>query len=305
MLPEIKQSMSEEYFATLSPKHIQMSPTLERQYERIQQFCTDDKISKFDKIPVGKVEMNPKKMERWICSALEEAIKEGFIVDQKVESKVSILKTFGIDRETFMKNDLDTESINRLYRALYVYSLGFHELVKEPLERSTNRHKTMDSIWKVYSILLQFVCKTEYSMIITKLTRAYQLDAIKLHETIDSDRSKFKREKNAFENKISDLEYDNTTLTNDLDELNAKNLIIQQENSRLKELVDEEGNARQHFEDKLKNVYDQLNDYKAQIKLNEEDLKKLTAEKREMKDTMQMQESSIVLLTQDKIKVSP
>jgi len=73
------------------------------------------------------------------------------------------MKTFGINRETFKANGLDDESINRIYRALYVYSLGFSELIKEPLERGTNRDALLAAIWKVYSILLQYVGKSEYT----------------------------------------------------------------------------------------------------------------------------------------------
>jgi hypothetical protein len=82
-----------------------------------------------------------------------------------------MLKVFGIDRETLERNNLDAESVNRLYRALFVYSLGFHDLIKEPLERSKNRHNTLVAIWKVYSVLLQYVCKTEYSTVVAKLTK--------------------------------------------------------------------------------------------------------------------------------------
>jgi len=50
-----------------------------------------------------------------------------------------VMKTFGIDRDTFKNNGIDDENINRIYRALYVYSLGFPELVKEPLNRGMNK----------------------------------------------------------------------------------------------------------------------------------------------------------------------
>jgi hypothetical protein len=225
MFPEIRKSMSSEYFETLSPRNLNLSPRVAKQYEQIEKFihnASPDRIGEFSNFKLEKVEVNPKKIELWIGTALKEALKEGYIVKKAVDPKASILKVFGIDKETLKANELDSDAINRLYRALYVYSLGFHELIKEPLERSVNRHKTLTSVWKVYSILLQYVCKTEYSMVVAKLTKAYQLDVVRLEEIIETNKEEYERQRDILETRISNLEDENMSLGSELDNFKTK-----------------------------------------------------------------------------------
>ena len=74
----------------------------------------------------------------------------------------------------------------------------------------------------VYSILLQYVCKTEYSMVVAKLTKAYQLDVVRLEEIIESNREEFERQRDILEGRISNLEDENMTLSNELDAYKTK-----------------------------------------------------------------------------------
>ena len=116
------------------------------------------------------------------------------------------MKKFGIDRGTLKNNGLDEVDINRIYRALYVYSLGFYELVREPIERGKNRKLILATIWKIYSVLLQYVGKTEYSTIVTELTNAYQIDVQKLEERMEKNRSEYIKMKENMVLRISTLE---------------------------------------------------------------------------------------------------
>lgn len=43
---------------------------------------------------------------------------------------------YGIDKDTLNNSGMSSESINHLYRALFVYSIGFYNLVKELIEKT-------------------------------------------------------------------------------------------------------------------------------------------------------------------------
>ena len=114
--------------------------------------------------------MTPKVLETWINETLKDAEHldiPGIILNP--ESKMPI-KRYGIDRqrlsgEVGLPNDL----IDRIYRALFVYSVGFYELIKNTLKHSTTKLSCVTSLWKVFAILLEYSCRTDYRMLIQKI----------------------------------------------------------------------------------------------------------------------------------------
>lgn len=73
--------------------------------------------------------MNPKVMEHWINETLGDAEHlniPGVIL--KPENKVPVYR-YKIDRMTLMKGGIPSESVNRIYRSLFVYSVGFYDLI--------------------------------------------------------------------------------------------------------------------------------------------------------------------------------
>jgi chromosome segregation ATPase len=60
---------------------------------------------------------------------------------------------------------------------------------------------------------------------------------------------------------------------------------------------------RLHFEEKLKGIIDQLNNYKSRLKLSTEDLNKLSDNNKELKLSSDSQNSSITFLMKEKIKL--
>ena len=77
---------------------------------------------------------------------------------------------YGIDPLTLMDSGVSKEDVTRIYRSLFVYSVGFFEFLKKILERSASSYAIIISIWKVYQILLEYSCKTDYRMLITELS---------------------------------------------------------------------------------------------------------------------------------------
>jgi hypothetical protein len=83
--------------------------------------------------------MSSKVMETWINDTLAEAEHldiAGCVL--KPEHKQPISR-YGIDRLAFQDAGVPIELIDRAYRALYVYSVGFHELIAKLLKHSGHK----------------------------------------------------------------------------------------------------------------------------------------------------------------------
>jgi len=68
---------------------------------------------------------------------------------------------------------LGKNSVERLYKGLFVYSIGFNELVRSITKKANNSFSVICSVWKVYSILLEFWWKSDYSLLIGQVTAKY------------------------------------------------------------------------------------------------------------------------------------
>jgi hypothetical protein len=89
-----------------------------------------------------------------------------------------------------------------------VYSLGFYQLIKEPLKRSSKKKSIYFAIWKVYSILLQYVCKTEYQTVVFQLTMAYQKELIKSEEMLAHNKAEYEKHRDELLHAIATLDYE-------------------------------------------------------------------------------------------------
>lgn len=77
-------------------------------------------------------------------------------------------------------NGIPNETADRVYRALFVYSVGFYELIKKCLQHTEKRYTIITNIWKVFAILLEYCCRTDYNMLISEISKMHkeELDAL-------------------------------------------------------------------------------------------------------------------------------
>jgi hypothetical protein len=113
--------------------------------------------------------LNPKVLETWINETLEDAEHldiPGVILKSEHKTPVS---RYGISRLHLQQAGLNEELIDRIYRALFVYSVGFYELIGKCLEHTNNKYTIIVAIWKVYAILLEYCCRTDYQTMISRI----------------------------------------------------------------------------------------------------------------------------------------
>ena len=120
------------------------------------------------------IRMNPKVIESWINETLADAEHldvPGVLL--KPEHKNPIAR-YGIDKLTLTNAGIPTQVIDRIFRALFVYSIGFYELMDKWLSHTKGKYKIVTSIWKVFSILLEYSWASDYRMLISELSKQHQ-----------------------------------------------------------------------------------------------------------------------------------
>jgi hypothetical protein len=81
---------------------------------------------------------------------------------------------YGIDAKSFNDAQIPEEIQDRIYKSLFVYSVGFYELIKSLLKHNLKRSGVITNIWKVFNILLEYCCRTDYKMLIAEQDKKYQ-----------------------------------------------------------------------------------------------------------------------------------
>jgi hypothetical protein len=113
-------------------------------------------------------------LETWINETLTDADHldiPGVIL--KPEHKLPIQR-YGVDRAELKAAGIPEETVDRIYRALFVYSVGFYELIKKCLEHTKKKFTVITAIWKVFSILLEYCCHTDYNMLISNIQNEFE-----------------------------------------------------------------------------------------------------------------------------------
>jgi hypothetical protein len=112
------------------------------------------------------LKMSSKVLETWLNETLQDAEHldiPGVIL--KPEHRIP-LSRYGIERNCFLEAGIPNEFVDRIYRALFVYSVGFYELMNKALEHTERKFSIITAVWKVYSILLEHCCRTDYKMLL-------------------------------------------------------------------------------------------------------------------------------------------
>ena len=119
-------------------------------------------------------------LETWINETLADAEHldiPGVILKPEHKNPIS---RYGIDRMSLSNHGIPNDLGDRVYRALFVYSVGFYELLKRCLEHTEKKYTIITNIWKVFSILLEYCCRTDYRMLISEISKEHKSELDKL-----------------------------------------------------------------------------------------------------------------------------
>ena len=124
--------------------------------------------------------LNARVIETWINETLADAEHldiPGVIC--KPQNKAPLVR-YQVDRLFLNNAGVPEVDIDRIYRGLFVYSIGFYEMIHKCLTHAQNKYTILSSFWKVFSILLEYCCRSNYQMMISKITTEHQEAIAKL-----------------------------------------------------------------------------------------------------------------------------
>jgi hypothetical protein len=140
----------------------------ERQSMENLTFPEDVKVEK--KIGFTSAQVSNRALEAWINETLTDAHHleiPGVITKPE---QANPIHRYGIDRNTLVNAGVSAEEVDRIYRSLFVYSVGFFEMLKLILSTTKRNYSIITSIWKVFQVLLEYCCKTDYRILIAELS---------------------------------------------------------------------------------------------------------------------------------------
>ena len=63
---------------------------------------------------------------------------------------------------------MNNKLIDKVYKGLFIYTIGFHNMIKKIITIAANNFGVLSSIWKVYALLLEHVDGSNYQFAITE-----------------------------------------------------------------------------------------------------------------------------------------
>lgn len=135
-------------------------------------------------------------METWINETLTDAEHldiPGCILQPEHKNPIT---RYGIDRIEMDNCGVPRDFVDRIYRCLFVYSVGFYEMIKNLIQHSNQKYSLVTRIWKVFAVLLEYCCVTDYKMMITQISSQHEQEveqlkaefADKLNECFDNEK---------------------------------------------------------------------------------------------------------------------
>lgn len=195
---------------------------------------------KFVAATKNKNKMSPKVLETWINETLSDAEHldiPGVIL--KPESKNPISR-YGVDRHFLQVEGIPNETIDRIYRSMFVYSVGWFELLKKCLEHTENKYNVITNMWKVFSILLEYCCRSDYRIMISQINQNHK-------EFIDGLEDKYHRKFEEQANNEKTLKQNTETLQKYCETLERER--VNERTMRLKIEEEYNQNAKNHEEE--------------------------------------------------------
>ena len=231
--------------------------------------------------------LNSRILETWINNTISDASAlsiPGQVL--KEDSKLPLMR-FGIDRTTLLKTGLQAQEVDRLYRSLFVYSIGFYQLIQKILEHTNKKYTIVTGVWKVYAILLEYCCQLDYQMIITTLNLEKREEIEQLETDFQAQISKIENHEKELEENILAAKEQMEEMEKELNAEIFKREEIEDELLRRGNGHEEEVSMRLQFESKLNQMYAKMRDLQTKLEIINENMEELQKSNQERTEKLQ------------------
>ena len=127
-------------------------------------------------------QVSGKVIENWLNETLSDAEHLNIPLCILNPREQQPLTRYNIDPMTLAEAGIREEAAERIYKSLFVYSVGFFELLKQQMRNISDVDyiRIQKSLWLVYAVLLEYACKTDYQLLISKITHSHEQDLAKV-----------------------------------------------------------------------------------------------------------------------------
>jgi gas vesicle protein len=162
--------------------------------------------------------LNQRIIEAWINETLKDAehLDIPGVILKPVHKQP--MNRYQIDRLFLHSSGISIESIDRIFRGLFVYSIGFYEMILRCVQHAKNKYSIMSSLWKVFQILLEYCCKSNYQMLIAKISNEHKSHVDHLEEEFNREKEIFNNNEKSLKEQLEEYSIQNSTLLKQLDE---------------------------------------------------------------------------------------
>ena len=94
--------------------------------------------------------LNQRIIEAWINETLKDAehLEIPGVILKPVHKQP--MNRYQIDRLFLHSCGVSIEGIDRIFRGLFVYSIGFYEMILKCVQHAKNKYSIMSSLWRVF-----------------------------------------------------------------------------------------------------------------------------------------------------------
>lgn len=128
------------------------------------------------------------------------------------------MNRYMIDRLFLHSSGVSIDGIDRIFRGLFVYSIGFYEMILRCVQHAKNKYSIMSSLWKVYQILLEYCCKSNYQMLIAKISNEHKTQIDNLEDEFNKEILNLNNNEKSLKEQLEDYSVQNSILMKQFDE---------------------------------------------------------------------------------------
>ncbi|CAI2368650.1 unnamed protein product [Moneuplotes crassus] len=247
----------------MSPQTVKMAENRRNFNRSNEQRRSYQSLSSTKKVFLTGPKIGSKCIEQWLNDTLESADSLK-LPKQLLKENSRIINQYGIDRLSLNNAGIPEEVIDRIYRCLFVYSTGFHQLLTKLLKHTNGKYKIIKNIWKTFSVLLEYCCKTDYDSLLQDIEKDFENQKEETEHKYEHEIESLKQEKESLILAMDQLEDLKEKLEKEAFNHRKSKERIERDYLILKENLETEVRMRMEFEEKLNKVHASNRNLKAE-----------------------------------------
>ena len=175
-------------------------------------------------------------------------------------------------------------------------------MLNKALQHAKNKYTLLAQVWKVYSILLEYCCRSNYDMLIKEISTEHQKAMEEAEARFNEEIRQMNINEKELKMTVDDMQRENGELKKRLDEEIQLRIKLQEEIYKNIRSHEEEVQLRLQFESKLNGLHSLHRDLQAKYERALEDIYRLDASSKAMNEKFESMESEVINLRALKIE---